>query len=193
MPTEPALVLALRDYMEGRTDKAIERIKDLDPANLEILLRLMPAVALAYKADLSGRTPSDAAVLASQLEAAADAAAKLTPLKIRKACFVWRVAQFGVYEPVPENHPFLPGGSGVLYLELQNAPSLPTDELPAGGKGFVTRLAVNTISPTRRGSRSPSRGRSITPNSPAARCGITSSKSKSKCRRRRGITLWWSN
>ena len=74
---------------------------------------------------------------------AAEAAAKLCPLKIRKSCFVLQVFQFGVYEPIRPQHVFLPGGCGVLYLELQNAPSLPA-ELPAGGKGFVTRLSGST-------------------------------------------------
>lgn len=138
---DPPLVLALRDYLEGRTDKAIERIKDLSPANQELLLRLFPALVQASKTDLN-RNATDAALLGSQLDAASDAAARLAPIKIRKACYVARVMQFGVYDPVPEKHVFLPGGSGVLYLELQNVPSVPA-ELPAGGKGFVTKLSCS--------------------------------------------------
>lgn len=141
-PSESQLVQAVRDYCDGRTDKALERINDLDPANQEIVLRLLPALVHATKADLSGRSPLDAAVLASQLEAAVDAAQRRSPLRIRKGCFAWRVTQFGVYDPVPDSHPFLPGGSGMLYIELQNVPSMPA-ELPAGGQGFVTKLACS--------------------------------------------------
>lgn len=131
------LVAAFRDYCEGRTDKAAERIKGLDATNQEMILRLFPALKHAGKADL--HSPSEAAMLGSQLAAASETTARLSPMAIRKACFVWRVLQFGVYDPVPERHPFLPGGAGVLYLELQNAPSLPT-KIPAGGSGYVTRL-----------------------------------------------------
>lgn len=134
---DPPLVAAFRDYLEGRTDKAVERIKDLEPANQEMILRLFPALKHASKADL--RSPGDAAMLGSQLAAAMEATARLSPMTIRKACFVWRVLQFGVFDPVPEKHPFLPGGAGVLYLELQNAPSVAA-RIPAGGNGYVTRL-----------------------------------------------------
>ncbi len=137
---DPPLVAALREYLAGRTELAVDKIKGLDLANQEQILRLLPALAHASRADLS--LPSDAAVLSSQVESAAEAAAKLCPLKIRKACFAWRVSQFGVYDPVPPKHTFLPGGCGMLYLELQNAPSLPAD-LPAGGRGYVTRLSGN--------------------------------------------------
>ncbi|CAN5532280.1 hypothetical protein BH11PLA2_BH11PLA2_39230 [soil metagenome] len=136
---EPPLMAAMRAYLDGRTDVAAERLNCFEPANQQLIMTTMTAMAHACRADLSGRNPADTAMLGSQYEAASDAAAKYAPLKVRKACFVWRVSQFGVYDPVPEKHPFLPGGSGVLYLELQNAPSQAA-ALPAGGPGFVTRL-----------------------------------------------------
>jgi hypothetical protein len=136
---DPPLVGAFREYFDGHTERALEKIKDLDTANQQIIVTLWSALVHANKADLSGRSPTDAAVLASQLDSAVDAVAKLAPLKIRKTCFVCRVSQFGIYDPVPEKYSFLPGGYGALYLEVQNAPSVPA-ELPAGGKGYVTNL-----------------------------------------------------
>lgn len=137
---DPPLVLALRDSLEGRADKAADRLAGLGPSHRQIALNLL--TALVQTTQTAG--PLDASLLTKQLEAASEAAGRLAPLKIRKVCLVWRVDQFGVYEPVPDSHVFLPGGTGLLYLELANAPSVAT-ELPSGGSGFVTRLECSHV------------------------------------------------
>lgn len=136
-PPDPPLVAAVRDYLENRPDRAVEHLRGLEPANQDLLLRLLPAVAHAQQARLND--PSDAGDLAIKVEAAAEAVARLAPLRVTKACFVERVKQFGVYDALPAGYAFLPGGTVLLYVELQNAPSDPTPH-PSGGDGYVTRL-----------------------------------------------------
>jgi hypothetical protein len=134
-PTESPVVLAVRAYLDGRTDVAANHLQTLSPANQQAVMTLLPALATAGRNDLT----ADAALFSSQVEGAAEAAAKAAPLKIRKACYVSKVMQYGVYSGVPESHVFLPGGGGVLYLELQNPPSVATPT-PSDGPGYVTRL-----------------------------------------------------
>jgi hypothetical protein len=136
-PADPPLVAAVRAYLDNRPDLAVEHLRGFDKANQELLLRLLPAVAHAQHAKLTAG--ADAQVLVTKMEAASDAVARVAPLDVRKACFVWQVKQFGVYDPLPANHAFLPGGMAVLYAEVQNAPSDPTPH-PGGGDGYVTRL-----------------------------------------------------
>jgi hypothetical protein len=141
LPGESPVMAAVRAYFDGRTDAAAERISALDPSSRQTLLAMLPALAQLQRSELS-KSPQDAALVVRQLEDAADAAGKAAPLAFRKACLVWQVRQFGDYEPVPDKHPFLPGSTAVVYLELANAPCVPA-AVPAGGTGYVTRLACS--------------------------------------------------
>lgn len=136
-PPDPPLVAAVRAYLDNRPDLAVEHLRGLDKTNQELLIRLLPAVAHAQHADR--RDAADLAVLATKVEAAADAVARVAPLQVGKACFVSSVKQYGVYDPLPVGYAFLPGGMVQLYAEVQNAPSDPTPH-PGGGDGYVTRL-----------------------------------------------------
>jgi hypothetical protein len=136
-PPDPPLVAAVRAYLDNRPDRAVEHLRQLAPKNQELLLRLLPAVAHAGSADLAD--PTAATDLAAKTGAAADAVARVAPLGIGKAAFVDHVKQYGVYAPLPAGYGFLPGGTAVLYVELDNAPSEVTPH-PGGGDGFVTRL-----------------------------------------------------
>src|SRR5205807_2475854 len=129
---DPPLVAAVRAYLDNRPDLAVEHLRGLDPPNQELLLRLLPAVALARTANL--KDPVATRVLAEQVGSAADAVARAAPLRVGKACFVWQVKQFGVFDPLPPGHQYLPGGMAVLYAEVENAPSEPTSH-PGGGDG----------------------------------------------------------
>jgi hypothetical protein len=136
-PVDPPLVAAVRAYLDSRPDLAVEHLRGFDPPNQELLRRLLPAVALARNADL--KDPAAVRAIADQVGSATDAVARTAPLRIGKACFVWQVKQFGVYDPLPPGHQYLPGGMAVLYAEVENAPSDPTPH-PGGGDGYVTRL-----------------------------------------------------
>jgi hypothetical protein len=136
-PADHPLLAAIRAYLDNRPDQAVEHLRGLDPANQDLVLRLIPAVVHAQRA--RPRDAADMTVLAAEVGAAADAAARVAPLRIGKACFVESVKQFGVYTPMPPGYAYLPGGAAVLYVEVPNAPSHPTPH-PGGGDGYVTRL-----------------------------------------------------
>jgi hypothetical protein len=136
----PPLLLALQAHLDDRPEAAAEHLRGFGRPNQELLTHLLPAVAAARHADLGGHGSKGTAALARQLAAATELVAEAAPLAIRKAVFVSKVEMFGRYEPMPAGHRFLAGGRGcMLYLELENAPSLPV-ALPGGGAGYVTRL-----------------------------------------------------
>ena len=151
---DPPVVAAVRAYLDNRPGDAAELLRGLDPANREAVIRLLPALAAAKTGKL---TPggADAGTYAHLLATAADAAARQAPLRVKKACFVSIVKQFGVYDPLPEGKRFLPGGEGQLYLELANVASDP----PAVSSSFSARSSAPRTARTCAEARTPSRGR----------------------------------
>lgn len=139
---DPPVLDALRRHLENRAD-ADDPLRGLPRPNQELLGCLLPLVSAATSADLSGRNPAQAAVVAKQLTAVAEVAADAAPLVVRKAVFVERVRQYGDYDPVPPEHRFLPGGGlAMLYVEIDNVPSVPTPR-PTGGPGYLTLLSAS--------------------------------------------------
>jgi hypothetical protein len=135
------LVNAMRAHLDNRFAEAVGHLANFERPNQELLLLLLPILDTARTADLSGRDPRAANLLLHQLEAAAEVAAKGAPLEIGTTAFVYRIAQYGVYDPLPIGHRFLPGPNsiGVLYAEIDRVPVLPATQ--AGGeRSFVTRL-----------------------------------------------------
>lgn len=137
-PDNP-LVAALRAHLDNQYASAVGHLASFDRPNQELLLILLPILDSARTTDLSGRDPSATAVLTRQLESAVELISKNAPLEIRTAAFVYRVVQFGVYDPLPAGHRFLPGGIGLLYAEIDHVPVLPATQAN-GERSFVTRL-----------------------------------------------------
>ncbi|MBL8864634.1 MAG: hypothetical protein KF873_12670 [Gemmataceae bacterium] len=133
------LVAALRAHLDNQFATAVGHLKGFERPNQELLLLLLPILDAARHTDLTGRDPRAASLLIKQLESAQEVAAKSAPLEITQAEFVHRVVQYGVFDPLPAGHRFLPGGVGVLYAEIDRVPVLPATQTN-GEHRFVTRL-----------------------------------------------------
>lgn len=140
-PDSP-LVAAVRAHLENQYASAVGHLGSFERPNQELLLLLLPILDSARSTDLTGRDPRAAALLAQQLESAAELVSKNAPLEIRTATFVSRVEQFGIYDPLPLGHRFLPGpgGIGLLYAEIDHVPVLPATQ-SNGERRYVTRLS----------------------------------------------------
>ncbi len=137
---ENPLSAAVRAHLDNQYALAVGHLSQFDRPNQELLLLLLPILDAAQTVDLTGRNPAGASQLTRQLETAAELTSKHLPLTITTAAFVYRVVQFGVYDPLPVGHRFLPGGIGMLYAEIDHVPVLPATQAN-GEQSYVTRLS----------------------------------------------------
>ncbi len=135
-PPDPPLVAALRAYMDGRPERAIEHMRALDRPNQEFVLSVLPLLARGATADLARDAVANA-VLADQLHAAAQRLEPRAALRVEKALFCRDVRGFGRYTPWNDADPYRPHEIAQLYLELRNLASVPAND------GYVT--AVNAL------------------------------------------------
>lgn len=132
-PPEVPLVAAVRAYVEGRPEKAIEILRTLEKPNQEFVLALLPVMARGATADLQ-YDPATTSVLVDQLESVMTRLVPQAALRIDKLGFCRDVFGFGRYIPRPENEPFKPNERANLYLELKNLGSRPSD------REFITHV-----------------------------------------------------
>ena len=138
--TEPPLLAAVRAFIEGRQERAIEHIMALDKPNQDLVLALLPVLARGATADLT----SDTVAIAMLLEQLRSAAARLeprAPLRVETVLFCREVYGFGNYDARPPNEPYRPNGQARLYLEVRNLVSQPS----AGPRGekFLTQVRAS--------------------------------------------------
>jgi hypothetical protein len=139
-PKDPALVSAVRAFLDDRPDLAKEYLKGLDASNQELMLQLIPAVVRASQVNLT-QPSTEVGDLARQLEGPAAALASKAPLAVEKACFCRAPKNFARYQPLPDRYAFRPGEWSELYVEVRNVPSVPAST-PADGEGYLTRLVL---------------------------------------------------
>ncbi len=132
MPRPPAapevpLVAALRCFLDKRPDDALVLLQHYDKPNQDLLLCLLPLVARLTEGSLERANSRDVSVEVEQLEKLLaplrprKPAPSEPPLAIEQMCFCNRIEKFGVYEPLPRDHPgFRPGEMVQLYVELRN-------------------------------------------------------------------------
>jgi hypothetical protein len=121
-PMDPALVAALRCYLNKRPAEALGWLEHYDQQSQDFLLALLPLAAQLTEGKLSGTDPREAAALLAQMERVAGILRPLAPLRIDNLCFCPRdhVPKFGVYRRLSEDVPFRPGQTAKVYFELQN-------------------------------------------------------------------------
>jgi hypothetical protein len=119
-PEDPALLAALRCFLEKRPEEAVCKLKDLDTANREALLGLLPAAARLAEGSLNQASPQEIAALVDSLERVLAPLRARAPLTIEKICFCRWIGNFGVYEPWPPEHRFRFGDPVHIYVQLRN-------------------------------------------------------------------------
>lgn len=135
--TEPPLLAAVRAFIEGRQERALDHIMALDKPNQDLVLAMLPVLARGATADLT----SDTVAIAMLLEQLRSATARLeprAPLRVETILFCREVSGFGIYDARRPNEPYRPNGEARLYLEVRNLVSQPA----AGPRGekFLTQV-----------------------------------------------------
>jgi hypothetical protein len=122
--------------MNSKPADAVLLLQSYSKSNQELLLTLLTVAAslseAAAKADDTQKTMS---ANVQALEQCIDDLRRHAALRFDKVCFCQWIDKFGVYEPLPDGHAFLPGSQVHVYVELRNFAS------EHKGHGFETRLA----------------------------------------------------
>ena len=140
LPPDPPLIAAVRAYIDKQPELAIEHLKALDPPNQELMLQLIPAIVHASQIDWNRAGSTQVDVLLNQLLLPIRALSGKASLSIDKVEFCRDTArEFGHYQPLPEGYAYKPNDLADLYIEIGNAPSVPTIS-PTEGEGYSTIL-----------------------------------------------------
>ncbi len=140
LPPDPPLVAAVRAYLDKQPELAIEHLKALDPPNQELMLQLIPAIVHASQMNWNRAGPTEVGELLDQLQLPIRALSGKASLSIDKVVFCRTTApEFGHYQPLPEGYAYKPNDLADLYIEIGNAPSVPTIS-PTEGDGYSTIL-----------------------------------------------------
>jgi hypothetical protein len=130
---EPPLLAAVRAYVEGNPQRAIEIIRTLDPQKQDFILAMLPIFVRGANADLT----NDAATVGMLVDQLDGIRARLEPraaLRVENVNFCKEVAGFGRYTPRGANEPYRPNTRAQLYLEVKNLGSRPS------GNEFITHV-----------------------------------------------------
>lgn len=135
-PEDVPAVAALRCLLQDKqTTDAVTLLKNYRQPNQDLLMALLLAVARVSAQDAARNDPHATAVTVEVLEGCLERLRRNAALVLDKMCFCRWIDKFGVYEPLPEGHPFAPGSQVHVYVELRNFASEPADHC------FETRLA----------------------------------------------------
>jgi hypothetical protein len=136
---EPALLTALRCFLENRPVEALTLLSHYDKANQELLLCLLPLAACLGEESLQKASPEEVSFIMDQLAGLQVALRPRTSLVIDKMCFCSQIKTFGAYDALPEDYRFHPGERALVYVELRDFSS-EKRELAPGQVTYVTRL-----------------------------------------------------
>lgn len=136
----PALVEALRCFLEKRPEEAPCKLKDLDKTSQELLRSLLPVVAHLGAGKLEKASPQEIAELTDSLDRVLAPLRARAPLTIEALCFCQKIGTFGVYEPWPPEHRFRDGDLVEIYVQLKNFTST-LQPSPSGPGRHVIHLA----------------------------------------------------
>lgn len=117
---DPPLVAALRCLLEKRSGDAVGQLSRYDKPTQDLLLCLLPALARLGEGGLDKATPEELAHLMAQLESALTTLRPRSALVIDKMCYCRDIDRYGVFEELPEQHPFGPGELVEVYVAVRN-------------------------------------------------------------------------
>lgn len=142
-PSELAPVVnALRCMLDDRHQEAVRYLKAYDTETQEFYLRILPIMTIFAKKHINDLNSQEVAVLSEQLQSLLATVRPRTELVIDRMCCCTLITNFGIYQPLAEEHAFvassterLDGEIVRLYVEVRNFASVPR------GGFFETRLS----------------------------------------------------
>jgi len=137
-PLSP-LIHAVKAYQDKSPNDAEKHLNHLDPANQQLLKRMLPMAVRLSETGLPSTNPAEVAEMADQLQQMVSALRAKAELRIDKLCYCRapiKPVRYGVYQPLPEDHVYRVGETVELYMELRNF------SCEAKEKEFSTHLAT---------------------------------------------------
>jgi hypothetical protein len=126
-PPEQPVLAALRSLLQNHPDRAMEALKQYDPATQELMMNLLPVTACLAEHGLAAVNPQEVTHLLDQMEDLDTSLRSHAPLTLTTLCFCRDfVKAFGDYDPLPADYAFRagingrPGETVHVYAELHN-------------------------------------------------------------------------
>jgi hypothetical protein len=136
---EPALLTALRCFLNQRPQDAIAWLRRYDEANQELLLRLLPvAVRLTTEQNLKPVDVEKGTAIVEEFNELLGVPPQGN-LLIDKVCLCEDIKTFGNYKPFPDEHLFQPRDLVWIYVEVRNFTCVRSEPKP-GEVLYETRL-----------------------------------------------------
>jgi hypothetical protein len=123
---EPPVLAALRCLLEKQSPEALEALQKYDKRTQETLLAMLPLAARLSEGGVEKMTPQERAALLEQLGKATASLRGPAQLSVEKMCYCRRISNYGMYDPLADDHEFAGGvekrhGELVqLYVEVRN-------------------------------------------------------------------------
>jgi hypothetical protein len=145
---ETILIKALRAFQGNRPDDAISLLRQLDPANQDVLLYLMPLMVRLGEKNMQNLPPEELAALVDRLQQATAMLKTKAALRLEHVCFCQAVRKFGDVVPFEATHEFRPEEHVYLYLEIRNFTCKLMDNIqaPLKAPGAATANSTETFS-----------------------------------------------
>jgi hypothetical protein len=143
-PDESIVVRAIKAFQANRPQDAAELLKQLDPANQDVLMYLTPLIARLGEGSVNAMPPEELAIQIDRLQNAATMLKAKASLRADHVCFCRGVRKFADVDPYDAHHEFRPGDMVFLYAELKNFTCEPVVAQPRQPvqRGFTIRLAA---------------------------------------------------
>ena len=103
----------------------MDTLQKYDPRTLDVLVPLLSVAARVSEGGVESVSPQEMAKLRGQLEQMMAALHARTPLSVEKMCYCRRITNYGLYDPLPNDHLFAGGDRHhvelvQLYVEARN-------------------------------------------------------------------------
>jgi hypothetical protein len=126
---EPDAVMALRSLLQNQSIQAVKCLEKYDPATQELLMRLLPAVALiSEKGSIDKLSAVERGALDDQMKGLLLSLHALTDLTIDKMCLCECIASNGTFKPQRQGYAYQPRELVQVFLLLRNLTSAQRDD-----------------------------------------------------------------
>jgi hypothetical protein len=121
-PVEKHPLLQALEYLLEKKDseQAVLILKPYDNLTQDLLLHLLPFLAMLDQGSVDKAKPESLVNLLYQIESTETALRPLVPLILGHMCYCKAIGGFGVYQALPDDHPFRPGDVVEVYVEVRN-------------------------------------------------------------------------
>lgn len=120
VPGEPAMLSALRCYLDRQPADALRHLSGLAALNQEVLLNLLPLTVRMSEGPLTQADPQEIAAIVDQLQNVVMTLRPRAALVMDRLCFCKKVKRFGIYEALEGRPTFRSGELVEVYAEVRN-------------------------------------------------------------------------